>query len=117
MAKIVRQAAGVVAIVGELVSRRMAKHVRVNLKQKLCSSTCALNHPQEPSRGHWRASLSDEHVWARTLQGPQRSELWPMQGMNAFNATLGPIDMQPPLLEINLRPAKLTQLGSAKAMS
>jgi hypothetical protein len=40
-----------------------------------------------------------------------------MQGMNAFNATLGPIDMQAPLLEINLRLAKLTQLGSAKAMS
>jgi len=40
-----------------------------------------------------------------------------MQRMNAFDATLGPVDVQSPLPEINLRPTKLAQLRSTKAVS
>ena len=39
-----------------------------------------------------------------------------MQGMDAGAAALRAIDVQPPLSKINLRPTKLTEFGSAKAM-
>jgi hypothetical protein len=40
-----------------------------------------------------------------------------MQRMNAFNPTFGTVHVQPTMPKINLRPTKLTELGSTKAMS
>ena len=39
-----------------------------------------------------------------------------MQGMDALNSALSPIDVQASMSEIDLRPAKLAELGSTKPM-
>jgi hypothetical protein len=62
MTEIMRQAPRIVAIIGELVSACVAQHVGMNTEGELGSNTRALNHPQEPSCGYWRAGLSGEHI-------------------------------------------------------
>jgi hypothetical protein len=78
MAKIMRKRPCIVAIVGELIAGRMAKHVWVNLERELRSASSSLDHSQEPSWRYRSASLSHEHIRASALEWPQRSQLWPM---------------------------------------
>jgi hypothetical protein len=44
MAQIMGEAASVLALVGELVSRRMPQHMRMNWERKLSGSTISLDH-------------------------------------------------------------------------
>ena len=62
-----RQRARIVAVIGEFVSTGMPEHMRMNREGQLRSLPSPLEHPQEPSRGHWCAGLGDEHVWALVL--------------------------------------------------
>ena len=64
MPEVMRQAPGVVAIVGELVPRRMTEHVRVDLKRQLGSNAGPLDHPEKPSSGHWCPGFSHKDVRA-----------------------------------------------------
>ena len=106
MPQIMRQAPSILPIICELVSRRMSQHMRMNWKRKLCSLASALDHPQEPRRCHRSASFRDEHIRTVALQWSQRSQLRPMQGMDALNSALSPIHMQSPIPEIDLSPTK-----------
>ena len=67
MPEIMRKRAGVLALVGELITRRMPKHMRMNLERKLRSLPRSLDHSQEPSWRYWSASLGDEHIGALAL--------------------------------------------------
>jgi len=58
----VREASRVVTIIGKLVAAGMTQHVRMNCKRKLRSPSCSLQHPQEPSCGHWRACFCGERM-------------------------------------------------------
>ncbi len=55
------------AIIGELVPGRVPEHVRVNREGELRGFACALDHPQEPTRGDRCACLCDEDVRALAL--------------------------------------------------
>jgi hypothetical protein len=72
-----------------VVARRMPQHVRVHGEWKLGSPAGSLDHPQEPSGRYRSASFRDEHVRALPLQGPQRSKLGTVQGMDAFDPAFG----------------------------
>src|SRR5262249_456322 len=67
--EIVRQRLSVVPIVGELVSGRVSKHVRMDLKGKPRCLAGTLNHSQEPRWRYRSGSFGREHVSALTLQG------------------------------------------------
>jgi len=67
MPKIMRERAGILALVGELVARRMSQHMRMDWERKLGGSAGALDHPQEPRRCDRSASFGDEDVRARSL--------------------------------------------------
>jgi hypothetical protein len=68
MAEVVREAAGVVAIIREFVARAMSQHVRMDRKRQLRRSTGSLDHPKKPSGCNRCPALRDEHVRARRLQ-------------------------------------------------
>ena len=67
MPKVMRERAGILALVGELVARRMPQHVGMNWKRKLGSLTRSLDHSQEPRRCNRSASLGGEDVRALAL--------------------------------------------------
>jgi len=91
--------------------------MRMHREGELGGSAGSLDHPQEPRGGGWRPLLRYEHVGARSLQWPQGSQLGAVQRMHTLNPALGPVHVQPPVPKIDLRPAKLAQLGRAEAMS
>ena len=69
-----------------------------------------------PSRGNGRLRLSHKHVRARPLQWPQSPKLRAAQRMDALDPALGPVHMQSPVPEIDLRPAKLAELSCTQPM-
>jgi hypothetical protein len=117
MPEIMRQRTRIVAIVREFVSCRVAKHVRVNSEGEFGGFACSLNHPQEPSWCHGYARLRNEDIRALALQRSQGAEFGPVQRMHALNPTLSPVHMQPPMPQVDLRPAQLTELLSSEAVS
>jgi hypothetical protein len=67
------QAAGIDALVGQLVAAAVPEHMRVDLKRNLGGYTEAGNHTAEARRPHGRAPLGQEDVAAillLTLQTP-----------------------------------------------
>src|SRR5262245_43561519 len=60
--EVVLQRPRVVAIVGELVSTGMAKHVRVDREWHLGGLAEALNEPVETDGTDWPAAFGNEHV-------------------------------------------------------
>jgi dihydrodipicolinate synthase/N-acetylneuraminate lyase len=56
MPEIMCKASGVVAVIGELIPRRMSQHVGMHREGEFRGAARALNHPQEPS---WRLSSVD----------------------------------------------------------
>jgi hypothetical protein len=102
MAEVVRQRSRVVPIIGELVAGRMPQHVRMYWEWKLGANAGSLDHPQEPSCRYRRPGLGHEHIRARPLQRPQRSELRTAQGMDALDPALGSVDMQAAMPKVDL---------------
>src|SRR5262249_31370793 len=66
MPEIMRERAGILALVGELVPRRMSQHVGMDWEWELSGSAGALDHPQEPRRCDRSTSFGDEDVRARS---------------------------------------------------
>ena len=116
MPKIMRERSRIMAIVSQLITRRMPQHMGMNREGELSRLARALNHSQKPRRSHWRSALSDKHIWARPLQWPQRPKLRTMQRVNAFNPALGSVHVQSTIPEIDLRPTKLTELSSTQSV-
>jgi hypothetical protein len=50
MTEIMGERSCILALVGELVTRRMPQHVRMNWKRKLSGYASTLDHSQEPRR-------------------------------------------------------------------
>ena len=117
MPKIMRQRAGVMPVIGQLVSGRMPQHVRMHWEGQLGRLARTLNHPQEPRRCDRRTGLGYKHIGARPLQWPQSPQLRPVQGMHALNPALSPVLMQAPMPEIDLCPTKVAKLGCPQPMS
>jgi hypothetical protein len=61
MAEIRLQRARVVARIGESVAAGMPQHVSVRFDPKLCSTPSTLDHPTEPWRAQWCATLADKY--------------------------------------------------------
>src|ERR1700704_6590391 len=73
MPEIMLQAAGIDALVGQLVAAAVPEHVRMDWERNLGGYTEAGNHTAEARRTHWRAPLGQEDVAAMvllTLQTP-----------------------------------------------
>ena len=62
MPQIMRQAPSILALVGELIARRMSEHVWMNWERQLSGSAGTLDHPQEPSWRYWSASFGNKHI-------------------------------------------------------
>src|SRR5215813_3349872 len=91
MPEVMRQRASILALVGELVSRRMPQHMRMNWEWELSGSARSLDHPQEPRCCNRSASLGDEHIRTVALKWSQRSQFRAMQRMNTLNSTLSSV--------------------------
>src|SRR5262245_9000813 len=116
MPKVVGQRSCVVAIVGQLVPRRMPQHVWVHWKRKARSPSGPLDHAQEPSRGDRCPSLSHEDVGARPLQRPQRPQLGTTKRMHTLDPTLCPVHMQAAMPKIDLAPLQGAKLSCTQSM-
>ena len=67
MPEIMRQRPSILALIGELVARRMSQHMRMDWEWELSSLTRSLDHSQEPRWGNRSAGFGGEDVRARSL--------------------------------------------------
>src|SRR5262249_47785035 len=114
MAEIVRQRPSILALIGELIARRMPQHVRMNWKWKPRSLASTLD--QEPRRCNRSASFGDEHIRTVALQWPQCSQFRSMQRVNALDPAFSSIHMKATIPQINLSPSQGAEFSGSKSM-
>ena len=118
--EVVLQGAGVVAVVGELEPACMPKHVWVDGERHLCDFAKPCHEMMEAHRADRPATFGNEHVglrWVFTAQSAQGADFITTDGMDAWRAALGPADVQPALVELDLMPLEAADLACSQPMT
>jgi len=121
VAEIALQRSGVVALVRQREAAGMPQHVRVRLEAKTGDFAEPFDHAGKASRRERRTTLRHEYERALglllTVQAPQGAQFIASDRMRRRCAFFGPTHGKGGLIEIDLRPLQVYQLGSPEAVA